>query len=140
MSTESIVDANVEAIRSYLSRLDGGDLGALRNASSESLVVHFPGGDLSLDDAEATVRQFYGAFPDFTHTIEDIFGVGDRVVLRATDRGTHKGEFLGILPTDETVEFGVIAIFRLQGGLIEEVWEEVDLLGMLRQLGVELPG
>ena len=60
--------------------------------------------------------------------------------MRATDRGTHKGEFLGILPTDETVEFGVIAIFRLQGGLIEEVWEEVDLLGMLRQLGVELPG
>lgn len=139
MNTDSVVDVNVEVVRSYLTNLDGGDFGALRAAASESLVVHFPGADLSLDDAEATIRMFYGAFPDFTHTIEDIFGIGDRVVLRATDRGTHKGEFMGIAPTDNAIELGVIAIFRLQDGVIEEIWEEADLLGMLRQIGVDLP-
>lgn len=140
MNTQSIVESNIEVVRSYLSRLDGGDFGALRAAASESLVVHFPGADLSLDEAEATVRTFYGAFPDFTHTIEDIFGVGNRVVLRAIDRGTHKSEFMGIAPTHNAIELGVIAIFRLENGVIEEVWEEADLLGMLRQLGVDLPG
>jgi predicted ester cyclase len=141
MNTNASVDANIEVIRSYLSRVDGGDFDALREVSTPGLVVHFPGADLSLDEAEETLRTFYSAFPDFTHTVDDIFGVGDRVVLRATDRGIHSGEFMGIAPTGKRIEIGVLAIFRFQGdGLIDEVWEEADLLGLLRQLGVPLPG
>ncbi len=139
MNTESVIDKNIEVVRSYLSRIDDGDFGALRDVATSSLVVHFPGADLSLEDAEATLRSFYSAFPDFTHTIEETFGVGDRVVLRATDRGTHKGEFMGIVPTEKRIEVGVIAIFRFQNGLIEEIWEEADLLGLFRQIGVALP-
>ncbi len=140
MNTDSTVDANIEVVRSYLSRVDDGDLGALRDLATQSLIVHFPGADLNLEEAEATLRSIYSAFPDFTHTVDEVFGIEDRVVLRATDHGTHSGEFMGIAPTGQRIEVGVIAIFRLQNGLIEEVWEEADLLGLLRQLGVPLPG
>ncbi len=39
-----------------------------------------------------------GGFPDFSVVIEDLFGEGDKVVLRFTFHGTHLGEFLGVPP------------------------------------------
>ena len=140
MNTDSTVAANIEVVRSYLSSIDNGDLGALREYATPNLILHFPGGDMDLNEAEATLKSFYSALSDFTHTINDIFGIGDRVVLRATDCGTHSGEFMGIPPTGTRIELGVIAIIRFREGLIEEVWEEADLLGLLRQLGAPLPG
>ena len=40
------------------------------------------------------------AFPDWRETIEDALAEGDTVVLRVTGRGTHRGAFMGLPPTD----------------------------------------
>src|SRR5512143_526360 len=56
------------------------------------------------------VKQLTGmlrsAFPDFRATIDDIVAEGDKVVIRQTWSGTHKGEFMGIPPTGKSVSFG----------------------------------
>jgi predicted ester cyclase len=39
---------------------------------------------------------FYQGFPDIYHTIDDVIGEGDKVVVRFTLRGTHQGDFMGI--------------------------------------------
>ena len=48
--------------------------------------------------------------------IDDVIAEGDRVVIRQTWTGTHKGEFMGVPPTGKSVSFGVIDIIRVAGG------------------------
>jgi predicted ester cyclase len=50
-------------------------------------------------------------------------------------RGTHRDEFMGIAPTGKHVMFTGIAIFRVEEGKIAELWQNLDTLGLLQQLG-----
>jgi predicted ester cyclase len=75
------------------------------------------------------------AFPDLRLTVEDIFSAGEKVAARVSFRGTHRGEFQGIAPTDKEVAFSEIAIDRVVDGKVEEHWFEMDLLGLMGQLG-----
>jgi steroid delta-isomerase-like uncharacterized protein len=81
------------------------------------------------------------AFPDFKATIDDMVAEGDKVVVRQTWSGTHKGEFMGIPPTGKSVSFGVIDIIRIAGGKGVEHWGQMDSMGMMEQLGaIPAPG
>jgi steroid delta-isomerase-like uncharacterized protein len=75
------------------------------------------------------------AFPDFKATIDDIVAESDKVVIRMTWSGTHKGEFMGIPATGKRVSFGVIDIMRIAGGKLVEHWGQTDTMGMMQQLG-----
>jgi steroid delta-isomerase-like uncharacterized protein len=79
------------------------------------------------------------AFPDFEATIDDIIAEGDKVVIRQTWTGTHKGDFMGVPPTGKSVSFGVIDIIRVAGGKFVEHWGVMDSMGLMQQLGA-IPG
>jgi len=81
---------------------------------------------------------FLKAFPDANWNVQGLFPVGDRVIAWLTVRGTHEGEFLGILGTGNKVEFNGFDMFRIQNGKIAEEREETDMLGLYQQLGMEL--
>jgi steroid delta-isomerase-like uncharacterized protein len=76
------------------------------------------------------------AFPDFQATIDDIVAEADRVVIRQTWSGSHKGEFMGIPPTGRSVSFGVIDIIRIAEGRCVEHWGQMDSMSLMQQLGV----
>jgi predicted ester cyclase len=80
-----------------------------------------------------------GAFPDRTDTIEDIVADGDRVGMLFRVRGTHKGNFFGIAPTDKPFDIHELGIFRLADGKSTEAWFMADELGLLQQLGAKMP-
>ena len=73
------------------------------------------------------------AFPDLHYTFEDVFGEGDRVVIRYTSRGTHQGELMGIPPTGKQVTITGTDIMRIANGKILEEWIINDLM---QQLGI----
>ena len=79
---------------------------------------------------------FRSAFPDLKVTIDDIIAEGDKVVVRGTWSGTHKGEFMGIPPTGKSVSFEVIDTVRIAGGKFVEHWGLMDNMSMMQQLGV----
>jgi predicted ester cyclase len=79
---------------------------------------------------------FGSAFPDFKVTIDDVIAEGDKVVVRSTWSGTHKGEFMGIAPTGKSVSFEVFDAIRIAGGKVVEHWGQMDNLRMMQQLGV----
>jgi steroid delta-isomerase-like uncharacterized protein len=76
------------------------------------------------------------AFPDFKATIDDIVAEGDKVVIRQTWTGTHKGEFMGIPPTGKSISINVIDIIRIAEGQFVEHWGVMDQMAMMQQLGV----
>lgn len=84
------------------------------------------------------ISMFLTAFPDLHVTIEDMIGEGDRVVVRFTYGGAHKGDFMGIPPTGKQVTVTGIGIIRVANGKILEEWIISDLM---QQLGVvSVPG
>ena len=85
------------------------------------------------------VEEFLSAFPDLTVTIEDSIVEGDKIAMRQRFRGTHEGGFMGIEPTGKRVESTSFVMCRIEGDKIAETWVETDVIGLLEQLGVEVP-
>jgi steroid delta-isomerase-like uncharacterized protein len=82
------------------------------------------------------VHEIRGAFPDIKIELEDIFGAGDKVVMRWSAVMTHTGDALGLPPSGRTVRSRGISIARMADGKIVEGWDNWDQLGMLEQIGV----
>lgn len=80
-------------------------------------------------------RMFRNAFPDLYGVVDDAIVENDKVVVRGTFRGTHRGPLMGIPPTGKQITMTLIDINRFEHGLLVERWAEADMLGMLQQLG-----
>jgi predicted ester cyclase len=87
------------------------------------------------DAARQEAADFRRGFPDVVSTIEDLIAEGDKVVARWRSRATHQGEYMGIPPSGEEVEFTGISVYRIEGGKIAESWNSEDQLGLMRQIG-----
>jgi steroid delta-isomerase-like uncharacterized protein len=79
------------------------------------------------------------AFPDLHFTLDEVIDAGDRVVVRWTASGTHKGELRGIAPTGKKFSLTGITINRFSNGKVAELRVIWDALGMMQQLGVLAP-
>ena len=88
----------------------------------------------------AAAKQFVSAnlaaFPDLEISIQDQIAENDLVVTRYMMRATHQGEFANIPPTGKSFMITGIEMHRFADGKLVELWNSVDLLGMLQQLGV----
>jgi predicted ester cyclase len=85
--------------------------------------------------AKQVAARFRQGFPDVISTIEDLIAEGDKVVARWRSRATHRGEYMGIAPTGNEVEFTGISFYRIEGGKIAQSWNIEDQLGLMRQIG-----
>lgn len=79
---------------------------------------------------------FRGAFPDIEVKVEDVIAEGDKVAARCSVRGKHTGNHLGVVASNEPVEFTGISIVRIKDGMIVEAWNNFDFLTMNRQVGI----
>jgi C-1 hydroxylase len=79
---------------------------------------------------------FFNGFPDWIETIEDIIAEGDKVWVRFTGTGTHKGEWLGLPPTGKKMTLKAVQIWRIIDGKVVAKESIGDLLDVFKQLGV----
>ena len=94
-----------------------------------------------VEDAKQEAANVRRGFPDLESNIEDLIAEGEKVVAHWRAHATHQGEYMGIPPTGNRVNFIGISIYRIEGGKIAESWSVSDLLGMMQQLGaVPSPG
>jgi predicted ester cyclase len=78
------------------------------------------------------------SFPDFNCTVETVLSEGDLVAGFVIWRGTQRGSFLGIPPTNKPVAVKAFHIVRIDDGLIAEWWGNADFLGAIEQLGGQI--
>ena len=114
-----------------------GDLDLTEELFSQDFELHDGlGSDVT---GPAAVKQvatmLRSAFPDFQTHVEDLLTDGNKVAGRWNWTGTHKGEIMGIAPTDKQVTTRVLDILRIENGKIQEVWVISDLFGLMHQLG-----
>ncbi len=82
------------------------------------------------------IALLHQGFPDIHMTIEDMVAENDKVVLRMRNTGKNTGEFLGIQPTNKSMDSCQISIIRIEEGKVKERWNITDQLEVLRQLGL----
>jgi steroid delta-isomerase-like uncharacterized protein len=128
---KTIVEEFIQAL------FTAGDPSATDRYLSDDFVAHDPpmpglsGDAAGFQAASATIRS---AFPDWHSDMHELIAEGDCVVERFTASGTHRGEIMGLAPTNRTVTMPGINIFRLRDGKITERWGLVDLQGFFAQL------
>jgi steroid delta-isomerase-like uncharacterized protein len=91
---------------------------------------------LGRDQYRDAVLASHQAFPDLVVEVLDQLAEGDKVATRWRATGTHRGPFAGIPATGRPVRITAIHLHRVADGKLTEHWEEIDLLRLMRQLGV----
>lgn len=140
MSTNNqAVEANKELVRRIpIEIFDEGNTDLVDELFADDFVGHVPPAPGTLPGPEG-FKQLVGAFrtgfPDLEHPEIHLIGQGDTVVARLTGTGTHDGEFLGIEPTHESMRVTAMEMYRIEAGEISTAWLNVDMLGLLQQLG-----
>jgi len=81
------------------------------------------------------VTMYLNAFPDMVLQIDDVIAEGDKVALRFTAKGTHRGELAGINGTGRPVTVPCISVMRFANGKIIEEYEVFDNLGLFQSIG-----
>jgi predicted ester cyclase len=76
------------------------------------------------------------AFPDLRYTVEQMIVDGDMIAARVSVSGTHKGPFMGVLPTGQEFNWGALLMDRVEGEQIVEHWANADWMTVLRTLQI----
>ncbi|MEI7433682.1 MAG: ester cyclase [Methanomicrobiales archaeon] len=139
MTQTSTESENIAVVRKFFEvGPSKGDLAAADAILAHEFSLHTPlptpgPGIEAMNNVIITCR---AAFHDLHVTIDDIMADGDKVTARFTARGIHKGEFMGLPPTGKAISMTGIEIFRVKEGKIAELWGEVNLMGLMQQLGI----
>lgn len=94
-------------------------------------------GDLTgLENFKTYYSNYVIGFSDAEFTIIDIFGQGDKIVKHWNFKGTHDGDFFGVLPTGKKVDVSGTTLVKMKNGKIASEQDYFDLLDFYTQLGL----
>ena len=128
--------SNADTLRHIFSLMDEKDDAAIRELiAPEFRAVMGSNPPMSVDEWAGMGAMMYAAFPDGTHTIHETFEIDDRVALRGSFSGTHTGDFMGMPPTGKEITITFLNLDRFADGKLVEHRAEVDMLGLMQQLG-----
>ena len=142
--TNSSPDAIKKVVQRFVHECwNQGNLNAASELLTDKVRFHdpvFPNLNAGVENIKSHIAQCRQAFPDLKFTIEDTIAERNEVVLHWQFRGTHKGQFLGMQPTNRQVNLDGASIYRLEGSKIAEEYANWNLASMMQQLGVvEIP-
>jgi predicted ester cyclase len=131
---QSDIEHNIAIVRELVRAMEAGDPSVLDSLCTPGFVAHFNGVDLSLAQVREAAAGFVAAFPDLKHSIRSIEAEDDRVRLHALDTATHRGTYKGIPATNVKVQFKASATYRIEAGKTAEVWQQMEVVELMRQL------
>ncbi|GEM_PF-231332 len=143
MKAKAMAEQNANIVRRFFEEVwNNNNLSLVDELLASDFVDHSapPGTPGGIEGYKKTVAMFRSAFPNIQFTLDHILAEGDRVAIRLTGRGTHKGNFMGIAPTGKQVSFSGMTFIRLRDGKITERWGISDMPGLMQQLGAGGPG
>jgi steroid delta-isomerase-like uncharacterized protein len=96
---------------------------------------HMEGGDVrSPAEFLAARAALLAAFPDIAVKVEDVVSEGDKVVVRWSATGTHRGGDLGVPASGRTASFRGMSWIRFANGRIVEGWDSWNLGRLMEEL------
>ncbi len=130
-----------------LHRLAAGLLDAWNQHDLERFLGYFSPAYLGIDVNDAfpqrgpgglrdRATRYLEGFPDLCLSCETVLADRNQIALLWTARGTHRGPFMHIPPTQRGVEVRGVAVLTVEDGLIRHGLYVWDTAGLLRSLGL----
>jgi steroid delta-isomerase-like uncharacterized protein len=95
---------------------------------------------IGIEGARQHIATFRHCYPDLQITVEGQVAEDDIVVTWFTMRGTHRGEWGGIKPTNKVLTLRGVNVQRFRDGRIVEQWGGANTLEALLEIGaIRLP-
>jgi steroid delta-isomerase-like uncharacterized protein len=131
-NVRDVLDQALHALNSKVDKSHYFDL------HDESLITHgIPGNFPSNKEGmKKYYTEVWEAFPDAKFNFEYIIVEGNQAACMFSMTGTHKGEFLGIPPTNKQFTVEGMIFFRFKDYKITERWELIDILSAVKQLDI----
>jgi steroid delta-isomerase-like uncharacterized protein len=137
-------DVNKQVVQRFVDECwNHGNLNKVSEYLADQVRFHdpvFPNLGPGLQNIKNHIEICRKAFPDLKFTIDDTIAERNEVVLHWKAHGTHKGQFLGMQPTNQKFSVDGTSIYRLENSKIAEGYANWNLATMMQQLGViEIP-
>ena len=133
------IEANKALFLRCFAVINGADPATLDGAFADDALIHSPGEPGGIHGVEAFKRfvlKLRAGFPDLQTTIDDLVAEGTIVAARISLRGTHRAEYRGIPATGRTIAQTELIMARIVDGRVQAVWQVIDALGVMQQLGL----
>lgn len=134
-------DKNKEVVRRLGQAVNSGNLDQLDEILAPDYIRHDPNPlmkDVGREEYKEAFRMLRQAFPDAQWTLQDLLSDGDRVIGRWSFRGTHEGSFFNLPPSGKEVTYPILAIYRIENGMIAEDWHIFHSIGLWQTLIPEI--
>ena len=132
---------NIELIKRLAEEINKGNVEIFKELCAPEFEYYSPSNSPKPKSLDKTIEGFqmeFKGFPDYNCKTHELIAKGDKVIARFTCTGTHEGEYWGIPASGNKIEYDGIDIFHIKEGKIVEMREELDSLGLMMKLGMEL--
>jgi steroid delta-isomerase-like uncharacterized protein len=136
-SQPGTAEDNKGLVLESIEALNAGDTERLLAVVAPDIVIHYAETPDPLHGRETWQQGFElmrRAFPDLKAHVDDLVAAEDKVAIRVSFRGTHKGEFQGIPATGRAIHYVSHEFYRVENGLFAEEWICSDMASLFRQL------
>jgi steroid delta-isomerase-like uncharacterized protein len=136
-SQSGAAEENAALVLESIGALNAGDTERLLAFVAPNIVIHYAEMPEPLHGRETWQQGFElmrRAFPDLEAHVDDLVAAEDKVAIRVSFRGTHRGEFQGIPATGRTIHYVSHEFYRVEDGLFAEEWICSDMASLFRQL------
>ena len=130
-------ESNKAAKLKYIEAFNAENLDMIDDLFAPGYVLHASG----LPDVEGPgalkemVSSSLSALSEAAITVEDMVAEGDKVATRWSLTAIHSGDFMGVPATNRRITMTGILIDQFEGGRVVEAWENLDMYGLMQQLG-----
>ncbi len=136
------LEANKELVRRYIEEVHNqGKMEVLDEVLDPHFAVLSLAGrmEVGIEQMKAFSTYRRAAIPDFHVVIDEVIAEGDKVVVRGHESGTQVGEYgfgemFHFPPSGKRFTVSWIDIYTIANGKIVDMWAEMDIDAMKRQL------
>lgn len=126
------LDSNKDLVRKWIEAWEKNDMDSIGKLFAPDYTVN--GNLIGIEGVKGGVQFLHSVLADISAQAEDLIAEGDKVVLRWSVRGTHKGELMGIPATGKAIELKGTNIYEIRGGVIAANHEQTNMLEVIQSL------
>ena len=93
-------------------------------------------GTMDREGFKEYVRMWRAGFPDVHCDVDDLIAEDDRLAWSVRATGTQTGDFMGIPPTGNSVDFDSLNVAQVRDGRLHRHTVMMDIPKIMSQLGV----